>query len=72
VFVTEVVSDGPAEAAGLRMGDVVLSLGDKPLGSVPELLAALSEMKIGQEVVVKVRRNGRLEEVHVTLGTRPY
>jgi S1-C subfamily serine protease len=53
------------------MGDVLLSLDDKHLGSVPDLLVALNGMKVDQEIEVKVRRNGRTEQVHVTLGTRP-
>jgi serine protease Do len=71
VFVAEVLPEGPAEMAGLKMGDVLLSLDDKHLGSVPDLLVALNGMKVDQEIEVKVRRNGRTEQVHVTLGTRP-
>lgn len=72
VFVAEVQPKGPAEETGLKMGDVLLDLGDKHVGSVSDLLNALNGMNSGQEIVVKMRRNGKLEEVHVTLGTRPY
>ncbi len=72
VFVSEVVPDSPAESAGMRMGDVILSLDDARLGSTMDLLAALSEKEIGEAAQVKVRRNGRVEELHVTLGTQPY
>ena len=72
VFVAEVLPEGPAEAAGLRPGDVLLSLDDKHLSSVTDLLVVLSGMKAGQEIDVQVRRNGKTEAVHVTLGARPY
>ncbi|HEY3421451.1 MAG TPA: trypsin-like peptidase domain-containing protein [Methanomassiliicoccales archaeon] len=71
-FVAETAPEGPAETAGLHMGDVVLSLDDKHVGNVSDLLTALTGMKSGQEIDVKVRRNGRTEAVRVTLGTRPY
>ncbi len=72
VFVSEVVPESPAESADLRMGDVILSVDDAQLGSVMDLLAILDEKKIGQKVELKVRRNGRLEELHVILGTQPH
>jgi S1-C subfamily serine protease len=72
VFVAEVQPSGPAEGAGLKMGDVLLGLDDKHVACVSDLLTTLNGMSSGQEIVVKMRRNGRTEEVHVTLGTRPY
>jgi S1-C subfamily serine protease len=54
------------------MGDVLLGLDDKHVACVSDLLTTLNGMSSGQEIVVKMRRNGRTEEVHVTLGTRPY
>ena len=71
VFVAEVIPEGPAEVAGLLMGDVLLSLDDQHVGNVRDLLVALNGMRSGQEIVAKVRRNGKMEEIHVTLGTRP-
>jgi serine protease Do len=71
IFVAEVLPNSPAEAAGLRMGDVVLSIDDKTLSGVGHLLAALNDARPGQEIEVKVRRNGKMEQIHVTLGTRP-
>ena len=70
VFLAEVVSEGPAEAAGLRFGDVLLNLGEKPVSNVSDLLGALDGLSSGQNVEVKVRRNGKMEDLHVILGTR--
>jgi S1-C subfamily serine protease len=72
VFVAEVLPKGPAEEAGLKMGDVLLGLDDKHVGSVSDLLIALSGMNSGQEIAAKMRRNGKMEVLHVTLGTNPY
>jgi serine protease Do len=72
VFLAEVLPKGPAEQAGLKMGDVILGLDDKHVGSVSDLLVTLNGMSSGQEILVKMRRNGKMEMVHVALGTRPY
>jgi S1-C subfamily serine protease len=72
VFLTEVVPESPAEAADMRMGDVILSVDDTQLGNVMDLLAVLNEKKVGQAIELKVRRNGSVEAVHVTLSTQPY
>ena len=72
VFVAEVVPGGPAEGAGVRIGDVLLSLDEKKVNNVVDLLTALHGMRSEQAIEMKVRRNERMEVIHVTLGTRPY
>jgi S1-C subfamily serine protease len=71
VFVAEAVPGGPAEGAGLRMGDVLLSLNETKVNNVVDLLSALQGMRSGQAIDANVRRNGRAEVIHVTLGARP-
>ena len=72
VFVAEVTKGSPAEEGGLRMGDVILRLGEKMLGSVPDMLSSLSVLKVDEKDHVEVRRSGRTEKHQVVLGTRPF
>jgi putative serine protease PepD len=69
--VAQVRADGPAGDAGLRAGDVVTAIDGKPVRSADALVAAVDEHEPGDEVTLKVRRDGRLRDVNVTLGTRP-
>lgn len=62
---------GPADRAGLLLGDVLLSLGDDRLGHMPDLLAALEESRIDQTVTARLVRAGKLEERSITVGARP-
>lgn len=39
-LVARVAEDGPAEAVGIRVGDVIVQLGDRPLGNWGDLLVA--------------------------------
>jgi S1-C subfamily serine protease len=62
--------EGPAEKAGLMMGDVLVSLGGQPLHSIEELLGYLGDEKVGTQVQAKVLRAGEVREVPLTIGKR--
>lgn len=72
VLVVEITPDSPAEAAGLRMGDVILSLQEESLGSVGDLVEALRSRNIDDEVTLEVERGGKRSTVRAKLGTRPF
>lgn len=67
VGVRGVTPGGPAAAAGLRVGDVVIALDDQTLvdqgdGAVGHLLALMEDVEPGQRVVLTVRRNGDAQD----------
>src|SRR5437667_7602621 len=59
VFVGEVNEEAPAAAAGVEVGDVIVSVGDKPVAAVGDLVDAIREKKIGDAVDIEVIRLGR-------------
>lgn len=62
------VSDGSAAAeAGLRAGDVITAVGDRPITTSTELTAAIRSAQPGDDVTLTVRRGGDSTEVEVTL-----
>ncbi len=71
VRVAEVRPGGPAAGAGLRVGDVVVSVDGARAASNAELGARVSRRAVGDRVVLDLRRGGRVLEVTVTLGARP-
>jgi S1-C subfamily serine protease len=71
-IVGSLTAGGAAAKAGIRVGDMILSVGGVPTLTASALLAALAELKPGQQVTVLVRRqNGTKATLHVTLGTFP-
>jgi S1-C subfamily serine protease len=71
VLVLSTVRNGPADKAGLRPGDVLLSLEGQKLNAPEDLLAALRNKSPGQNVNIEYRRNTDSREAKVTLSERP-
>lgn len=63
-FVGGVNPGSPAEKAGLKVGDVIVSVGDRPIASVDELSAALSASK-DSSVALTLARGATRREVTV-------
>ena len=63
VEVVEVVPDSPAERAGLRPEDLIVSVNGTETGSVYDLQRLMVAELIGVPVAVRVIRAGRVEEV---------
>jgi S1-C subfamily serine protease len=60
-FVTMVESDGPAAAAGIRDGDIIVELGGRPITSVDDLHRALTEEADGRVVEARALRGVSLQ-----------
>ena len=58
----------PPATAGLRAGDVVTAVGDRPVTSSTELTAAVRSSAPGDKVTLTVRRDDETATVDVTLG----
>jgi len=65
------VTGAPAQRAGLRTGDVIVSFDGRTIATASDLGQAVLTRKPGDTVKVLVQRNGSRETVSVTLGTRP-
>ena len=70
--VTNVFANSPAARAGLRRGDVVVSLNGERVESSRQLVRGVATLPPGQSIRLGVQRGGRtLQEVAVQIGRRP-
>ena len=66
-----VTASGPADNAGLQVGDVITQLGGKSVDDASALTSLVDEHKPGDSVQVKVTRNSQTKTLTVKLGDRP-
>jgi S1-C subfamily serine protease len=72
VYVGFVQPGGPAAKAGIKVGDVIVSIAGQPTPTTDALSVVLATRKPGQKVPVVVRHQGGTKEtLHVTLGEYP-
>ncbi|TLZ46156.1 MAG: PDZ domain-containing protein [Methanobacteriota archaeon] len=72
VFAAEITPGSPAAAAGLQVGDVITSLGGKPLTGVADLVEGLRERSIGDTIEIEAERRGQPVKAKAKLGVRPW
>ena len=70
VRITGTSPGSPAEAAGLKDGDVITAFGDKKIADLHDLSAALAAGKPGDTIKLKLRRDGQDLELEATLAER--
>jgi S1-C subfamily serine protease len=71
LLVLAVTPGGPADAAGLLIGDVIVEFDRQPIRSTDDLLALLTVDRVGRAVPVRVLRGGEVRELTVTVAERP-
>ncbi|MGC2855734.1 DegQ family serine endoprotease [Novispirillum sp. DQ9] len=67
-LVASVQPDSPAQAAGIRPGDVITAFNNSPVTEMRRLPAIVAETEIGKTVPVSVWRDGRAQTLEVTVA----
>lgn len=67
---TKVDEQGPAGKAGLKAGDVVLEWNGQRVEGMDQFMRLVRETPAGREVKVSISRNGALQTVTMTTGSR--
>ena len=71
VRVEQVSPDSGAAAAGLKPGDIILKIGDRPISGLMELKNSLVGMSPGSKVTIRVRSGNKERDAEALLGNRP-
>ena len=70
-FVTHVYPGEPADKAGIKPYDVILEFNGKPVHSSSDLIGAVTSVKVGDTVPVKVLRGKESKSLQITVSERP-
>ena len=68
---TNITKDGPSDKAGLKDGDIVISVQDNIIMSYNDFLGEVRKHQAGEKIKVLVSRERKQVEVEVELGERP-
>lgn len=71
ILVSDVSENSPAEKAGLKQGDVILTLNGKPLNEVSQLRNKIAMTHPQSTVSLGIIRNGSRKNIQVTIGEQP-
>jgi S1-C subfamily serine protease len=71
VLVVKVVSGGPADQAGLKVGQIIVQIDNTPVTDISELNNYVLSKTPGTQVTLQVYQGNQKQTVKVTLGTLP-
>jgi S1-C subfamily serine protease len=71
VLAVQIVPEGPAAQAGLRPGDVILSVEGRSAPSVDAIHKVLGRDTIGRKLALRALRDGAIVELSLTVTARP-
>lgn len=70
-LIAGVLQNSPADKAGLRPGDVLLSINDMPVNDSQTMLNIIALLKPQEKAQLSVLRGGRINQIALVIGKRP-
>ncbi len=70
-LIAGVLRDSPADKAGLKAGDILMQIGDKPVADAENMLNLIAALKPNEKVTLTIVRDGANKSVPVIIGRRP-
>ena len=71
IYVKTLDTFSAAEKAGIKVGDVITKVDGKDVKTVDELNEIKNEKKIGDKITLTIWRDGKTQDIEVTLGEEP-
>jgi serine protease Do len=70
-LIADVIAKSPAEASGLKRGDVVIAIDGKPVAEPGQLSRTIATMHPGESTTLRIIRDGKERNLDVKVGKQP-
>ena len=70
-IIAGIVRNGPADRAGMRPGDILLTVAGKPVADTNEMLNLIAQLPPDQKAELTVLRKGNVTSLSIVVGKRP-
>ncbi len=71
VLISEVQKNSPADKAGIKQGDILITMNERKLVDVPDLRNHIALMTPGSKVKFQLIRQGKIKHITVLIGEQP-
>ena len=71
VLITQVERGSPADKGGIKPGDILLAVNNRPVADTTTMLNLVAALPPGEQATIKLTRNQAETELTVTIGRRP-
>ncbi|WMP16270.1 Do family serine endopeptidase [Thiothrix lacustris] len=66
-IISQVITNSPAEKAGIQTGDIITKLNDKNVSNAVDVKNMIGDLRVGSEVQMTVLRAGRPKNINVVI-----
>ncbi|MDF0679035.1 MAG: PDZ domain-containing protein, partial [Nitrosomonas sp.] len=70
-LIAGVLKNGPADDAGIKPGDVLVAVNDRPVFNSSEMLNMVASLAPGKSATLTILRHGGQQDIQVRIGKRP-
>ena len=71
VMITKVLKNGPADLAGLKPRDIILSINDMKIKNIKQVVKIVASLEVNQKITVKHLRNDSIIETTINVVQMP-
>ncbi len=71
VIIAAVLKNGPADKSGIRPGDILISIAEKPISNMAEMFNLIAQLQPGTQTDMIVLRDNKEVKLNVGVGKRP-